>query len=833
MSTTDWFRVKQIASDALDLPDAERAPFLAAACGDDRALYDEVESLLVATHAASDLYETPLVAMPAGADVVGRALQASPVTADTRVGPYRIVREIGQGGMGSVYLAERADGEFQQKVAIKFIGGRLASRALVERFRQERRILAVLDHPHIARLIDGGTTDDGWPYVVMEYVAGVAIDEHCEARRLTTVDRVRLFQDVCAAVHYAHQRLVVHRDIKPSNILVAADGTAKLLDFGIATLIDPDLTGDTRPQTIWRALTPEAASPEQVRGERVTVAADIYSLGMLLYRLLTGRSPYGDGSLDQAALLRAICDDEPRSPGVNRDLDVIILKALRKVPSRRYASAAELSEDLRRYLEGRPVLAAPDSVGYRVGKFVRRHWVATTAATAALVAILAGAGIALQQARVARGERARAERRFDDVRRLSNAFLFEFHDAIADLPGALAARQLVVKRAAEYLDALAGESQDHVPLQRELATAYQKLGTILGGGGVANLGDQKGAEVRYASALALREALAQRPDATPEDSESLAFLRVELSRFFALIGDQPRAEENARAVVAILESSPALRASPLYDGRLATAYHQLAYVQGLRRPPTNSLASYEKAMTLTRERIARQPGDPVDVQRLVRIAPDYASQLLHAGRAQEAGDVLSDARSRLETLLAADPQNKRYRNYLVRILNPLGDAHRALDDRDAAVKTYEDAARLADQLRAEEPADQEAQMAAMFSHCALGRGLLLNGSHDAGVGRLRECVGDGEAIAKRASNNFILGELAFAKLDLGQALMKGPSGTSSARDTLDGCRSIREGLDLSTAVASKAPALAASADARKPFEAMLAACDPRGTGGSR
>src|SRR5262249_14214618 len=272
------------------------------------------------------------------------------LTHGRKVGAYRILREIGRGGMGNVYLAARADDAFQKLVAVKIIRCGMDLDDVVQRFRAERQILAMLDHPNIARLLDGGATEDGLPYFVMEYIEGEPVDVYCERHKLSTPGRLKLFQSVCSATSYAHQNLVIHRDIKAANILVTEDGVPRLLDFGIAKLLAPGMALELT-QTGVRPLTPEYASPEQVRGDALTTASDIYSLGVLLYRLLTGRRPYRSSMSSAAEIERAICEEEPVKPDLPRDLSAIVLMALRKDPRRRYVSVDQFSEDVRRYFE--------------------------------------------------------------------------------------------------------------------------------------------------------------------------------------------------------------------------------------------------------------------------------------------------------------------------------------------------------------------------------------------------------------------------------------------------------------------------------------------------
>ena len=334
----DWAEIEALFDAAVGLPPAERAAFLTGRCGGDVALQAEVEALLAADTASGGRADGFITA------IIDQAVLDVPSPADSRigrqVGPYRLVAELGHGGMGTVYRAERADSAYRANVAIKFVRGSLASPDAERRFRSERQILADLAHPNIARLIDGGAADDGTPFLVMDVVEGEAIDRYCDHRGLVVRERLELFRVVCAAVQYAHQALVVHRDLKPSNILVTADGTPKLLDFGIAKLLDSEsgTVGDTG--TLARALTPTYASPEHIRGARVTVATDVYSLGVVLYKLLTGRVPFEmPAGASLGDIERLVCDAEPpppssEDPRLDGDLDAIVLKALRKEPVR-------------------------------------------------------------------------------------------------------------------------------------------------------------------------------------------------------------------------------------------------------------------------------------------------------------------------------------------------------------------------------------------------------------------------------------------------------------------------------------------------------------------
>ena len=461
-------RLRMLFDAALAHTGTDRDAFVRESCADD-SLRIELDRLLAAHDRAGSFLDGSALAS------FGEDLTA---WAGRRLGVYEIAHEIGRGGMGVVFLATRVDELFRKQVAIKVLRSNLDGRELLDRFRRERQILASLDHPNIARLIDGGTTEEGLPYVVMDYVEGQPIDTFCRDQHLSIEKRLQLFQTLCSAVHYAHQNLVVHRDLKPSNIVVTRDGQPKLLDFGIAKLLQSDLPGETR--TGLRPMTLDYASPEQITGEVITTASDVYALGVVLYQLVSGERPYPRNSHSEHDMMRHICDHMPEAPSkairdqtdsdgsirklrrqLAGDIDTIVLKALRKEPSRRYSSAEQLSDDITRYLTGLPVLAQNDTVTYRTAKFVRRHTIAVAATALIIMAFFGGVVAIAREARIAERERqladaqrARAERRFNDVRRLASSFLFEFHDAIAHLPGSTPARKLVVSKALEYLGSL-------------------------------------------------------------------------------------------------------------------------------------------------------------------------------------------------------------------------------------------------------------------------------------------------------------------------------------------------------------------------------------------
>ncbi len=504
-----WRKVETLFHRASELPPERQKDYLEGECAGDAGLMAHVEKLL---------------ASATGGDPLGAAIQdAAKLTLDEvqngdSVGPYRIEAAIGQGGMGAVYRATRQGEDFTQTVALKLIqsylqGGR-AGEAIAERFRRERQILARLEHPNIARLLDGGEWK-GRLYLAMELVDGTPVDRYCQEQALDVNGKARLFAKICAAVAYAHGQLVVHRDIKPQNILVTGDGTPKLLDFGIAKAMEED---EALTRASERLLTPQYAAPEQILGKPVTTATDVYSLGALLYQLLTGKPPFAREELSGFALEKAICEQDPPAPSasakVDRDLDAIVAKATRKEPAQRYSSVAALQADLERYLGGYPVEARRGNWRYRSVKFLRRRAGVLTAGGLVGVALVGGAV-------ATRIQQQKAERRFEDVRVLANSFLFDFHDSIVGLQGSMKARQMVVKRAVEYLDKLAAESGSDARLLKDLAEGYDRVRQIQYSQRSGHLNDSKGALESAAKVIAMRKRLLEQ---SPRDGETIGKL---------------------------------------------------------------------------------------------------------------------------------------------------------------------------------------------------------------------------------------------------------------------------------------------------------------------
>ncbi len=549
-----------------------------------------------------------------------------PALVGKNIGPYQILGEIGRGGMGTVYRAVRSDGEFQREVAIKVIARGLEHPILLDRFRIERQILAKFEHPNIARLLDGGTTDDGLLYFVMEYVQGLPLTRYCDAKNLSVSERIRLLSKACEAVAYAHRNLVVHRDLKPDNILVTEDGVPKLLDFGIAKILESSSPADTdQTITMVRMVTPAYASPEQIRGEPVGIASDIYALGILLYELLTGRRPYRleTGWAESA---RIICEQQPTrasaliareniaeteqisrqrnttAEGLRKrlsgDLDNILAVALRKDPGHRYRSVDQFQQDLLNHLHGRPVMARGDSVVYRAQKFVGRHRLAVAAAILMTITLCTAAVFITRQSQ-------RLAQRVAEDRKLASSFLVDIHNEIARLPGSMPVRQALLTKSLDYLNGLAREGQGDRSTQTSLALAYERFADLLAGVGGAGLGRSADALKAYESARTIREQLAHKFPADAEAQYNLASNYMMgsyiVGRIAAIDQRLPYDRKALELSERLVQEHPK---NASYEALLASAYAGLAYSYGLQGKWEDAAALYRKAAPI-REQLAR------------------------------------------------------------------------------------------------------------------------------------------------------------------------------------------------------------------------------------
>ena len=672
--------IDAVFDDALDVPEEQRAAWLESRCGDDVALRREVE-LLLAAHEK----ESPLD-VAAGAHVVA---MGSNTSRGRRIGPYRVLRELGRGGMGVVYLAERDDGQFRRRVAVKVLRASGDADELHRRFLAERQILASLNHSHIAQLLDGGVSDGQLPYLVIEYVDGQPITEYCDRQRLDVAARLRLFQEVCSAVHHAHQNLVLHRDLKPGNVLVTATGEVKLLDFGIAKLLNPSLSGVEQPvtRTAFRLMTPAYASPEQVRGDTLTTASDVYALGLLLYELLTGRSAHRITTDSPQAVYQIVCEQDPERPSdtvvastaaangtapadiaaargttperlrrqLRGDMDAIVAMALRKEPGRRYHSAELLAEDVGRYLDGLPVRAHRGSGWYRFEKLVRRHRAVATLAAASAVLLVAAAGVALRLASVATRERDRGAAALMQTQRTLResdavaAFLVSLFEASDPADGgqdSVTAADLL-RRGVVEAERLDGEPAAQARMFEALGRIYARRGNL-----------------ERAESL-VRRSLAVRRRMTGVDEAGTAATTVALADVLLQQGRYGAADSLAREALRIrrialgnshpdvAESLQQLSGIAVYLGDIGAAErYQVEAVAVRRRDPSGDDVGLVSALERLSAIVWRR-GDDAGAERTLREALSVTQRTSPAPHPERAGAMM-----RLASLLDERPEGR-------------------------------------------------------------------------------------------------------------------------------------------------------------------------------
>jgi Serine/threonine protein kinase len=813
-------RLRELFHEFVDLPSAERARAVDEAAGEDVAFRLELATLIEADRGDDDFLEQPACA------VLASSLKGSvPLSAvGTHFGPYLVLDEIGNGGMGSVFLAVRDDEEFEKYVAVKVIQGIRNARTL-DRFRTERQILAGLEHPNIARLIDGGTNSDGLPYLVMEYVDGVAIDVYCRQQQLSLEERLRLVRDVCAAVEYAHQSLVVHRDLKPGNILVTSDGVAKLLDFGIARLAVDDGESPAATVTQMGMLTPDYASPEQILGKRIGTRSDVYSLGVILYELLAGTRPYRIASKPPHEMVRAVCEDEPDRMSVaaardkatravnyriDTDLDNIVMMAMRKDQERRYRSVKELSDDIERYLNHQTVIARPDSFAYRARKFVRRNVVPVSAASLLLLSFVVGVVSTLRQSEMASFERARAERRFQDLRHLADSMLFEVHDSLQRVPGSLAARQLIVSRAMQYFERLERDAVGDHALEADIAAAYDHVG-MLTFDVEQSLRSHRKAVLLYRSIVAMESGnevyreglvtslldLADVQKIVGDYQGALATCRQAMPHAAGLVASHPRnlrfetllqsvALEQGAVLTEIGDDAGGLAAyrqaltiaqrmvnSDAHDPNLG---HQLLIAElrvgyGLSNlgDQQAAFAHFERAMALTRSLLASDPLNAVYRRDLWSVNRGIGRALTRTGDTSGALDHLGEALAIIQSLAAADLADAGHRRTIVITQLDIGGALAAAGRRREALASYRSAREISESLVKNDPRRIEARFDLAQSEAGIGAMLLAVGNAGDAVAPLQHAVVLYRPFAETMRNDRARRPLAIVSADLATA----------------------------------------------------------------
>jgi serine/threonine protein kinase len=784
MTPERWQQVKELLGTALELDPAKRPAYLDQACGNDATLRCDLERLLVAEQKAGPEFLTDPVILQ---ELTFELPPHTNAWVGRRLGAYEIVEEIGTGGMGEVYRAVRADDEYRKEVAIKLVRSGQDSGFVLSRFKNERQILASFEHPNIARLLDGGTTEEGLPYFAMELVEGQCLDEYCDSHKLATDERLGLFLKVCSAVQYAHQRLIIHRDIKPGNILVNAEGVPKLLDFGIAKILESSEVADQPEQTISliRLLTPEYASPEQVKGEPITTASDVFSLGVVLYELLTGHTPYNVATRTPHEISRAICEAEPEKPStavrrkqlptgngerkqtvdsalsvaredspeklskrLSGDLDTIVLMALRKEPDRRYASVEQFAQDIRRHLDHLPVVARKSTVVYRCRQYVLRHKVGVTAAALIFLSLLAGIVLTLREARIARANEIRAEKRFNDVRKLANSLMFEVHDSIRELPGAMAARKLIIQRAQEYLDSLSQESKSDPGLLRELATAYSRLATLQGDSRDANLGDTPMSLQNYHKAIELGRAAVALDSQNRDLKRALAedYTKLDLPLFQK--GDRNGERQCLREALLILEPLAASNPDDVrVQATLGKAYELNGSLSFRDNAQDRALEFYGKHLHIN-EQLAK--ADPKNDQHRIEVSFGHkhlGSVLLAQNHLDEALDHYRQALAIDEAQLAANPDSPRSRYFITYTYDEIGNILGRRGDLETALSYHRKALDIREALAAADPRDTRAHAGIATTYNSIGPLLQRKGDYPGALEMLQKALHIREALA--------------------------------------------------------------------------------------
>ena len=701
MKPERWQQIREVLERALELAPGERSAFLDSACLSDESLRQEVEALLASgDDVPASFLQSSALAEGLGADLdefgSTDGLQAGEIFAER----FLLIRKLGEGGMGQVWLAEQT-GPVQRPVALKLIKAGMYDHTVVQRFLSERQSLAIMDHPAIAKVFDAGTTPQGQPYFVMEYVPGLPITEYCDLKRLAIRERLELFIQACEGVQHAHQKAIIHRDLKPANILVLeVDGkpVPRIIDFGLAKAAAPPITGQSVHTQLGQFVgTPGYMSPEQADpgAQDIDTRTDLYSLGVILYVLLAGREPFESKQQKQPLdeFLRNLREEEPPRPStrvggdtsaataeargtepkqlvrlLRGDLDWITMKALENDRARRYGTPSELAADVRRYLNHEPVIARPASAAYRCGKFIKRHKLALAIATGFALVVIAGAIAIVREARIARMEQARAERRFESLRKLTNSLLFEFHDSIENLPGSTAAREIVVRRALEYLEQIEAESPNDMATLRDLAAAYERLGRILAEEGHPHLGGTgafQQAKNLYDKALAIRQRLAAEHPGDSNLQLELVATMLNVARIDEQFGDLDRALALQQRRLEIEKQLAATHDSEDLRYNIAASLIGIGELK-LWLGDYDSALDYERQSLIVNQALLNANPTSLRLLRGVWRSRGWTAMVLRFDRKFAEGAAESrNALAISEQLAARDPNNSEYQRFLI------------------------------------------------------------------------------------------------------------------------------------------------------------------------
>lgn len=785
----DFAIIEAVFATAAALDADARARTIDDACGDRPDLRHEIQALL----AAHDRLAA------AGGSEPDDEISATGL--GLQVGAYRLVELIGEGGMGVVYRAERADGLFAQQVAVKLTRSTIADSDLRRRFSVERQILASLNHDNIVRLLDGGTTAHGQAFLIMEHVEGVPLTQHCRDRALSLEDRLRLFCSVCRAVQYAHQRGVVHRDLKPANILVTADHVPKVVDFGVAKLLEGhNGSGFTTTGVVPGPLTPNYASPEQIRGLAVTTASDVYALGLVLYEIVAGVRPYETQGQPLERVIEIVLHDQPLRPSASArddakplpyakarlrgDIDAITLKAMSKEPAERYASASELAGDINRWLRGDPVVARTPSAGYMLRRIAWRHKRLAAVSALALIGILTASGVAVWQRQVAKREQARAERQFAEVRRLANAVIFKIHDAVVPLPGSTPVRRMIVDEAIGYLERLQAESGNDPALQLELAAAHRQIGDVLGFAGAANLGDRDGAIKQYERARAIVSPLAASGTANFDVVNVAVNVDLRLATGYLGKGDRERAIGLAREAV---EYAAAYRAKQPQDNLGADMQARSYFGLASAMPRDESMPVWYKTLDYYEKLLVIQPDD-ANTQRNVALVGKYIGSNLESADPKGALKYYARSLELDEKRLAAAPDDPRMHFDAAISFSNVASVSDLLGDWETAARLFDRSLTLRRRMVAEDPANVQAHQRLGYLLARLAR---FHGERDPDRARVlgREAIQILGRVLETTKDLATRRLLASAWYDLGSADQR-------AKDPTAACSAFRQSRDF-------------------------------------
>jgi len=720
-----WEQLKPILEMGLSLDMVERDAYLRKVCFDNPELYQEACKLL-----ANENELTLSLAKVITFDGIEFANQEGRI-----LGHYKLLKEIGRGGMGAVFLAERTDGEYEQKVAIKILQTGRSSDSLIRKLRNERQILANLKHPNIVNILDGGTSEQGIPFIVMEYVDGTVITDYIEEHHLNLNERLLLFQKLCDVISFAHQKLIIHRDIKPSNILINQAGEIKLLDFGIAKILNPD--GQSFQETQQLFVTPDYASPEHIKGQTLTISSEVYSLGILFYQILTGINPFKSADSSLSSMMEMICEYNPPPPSkqnensntkLKGDLDNICLKALRKDPKDRYHSVDHFSQDLERYLQHLPVKATKDQWSYRAKKFLVRNRTYIISGMVIFLITLAGLFASLYQAGVAKAM-------FNDLRGLTGSMLFEFYDGVANLEGATGVKELVVSKTLTYLKKMETRNAGNANLMNDVSDGYQRLGNIQGNSYLANMGKPDDALVSYSKAVHISEMLAA------EHSTNQKYL-FSLSQAFMGLGDIMYTLGRLDTTLKLYQKSNQLLTelsnthsdSLKYGLALAESFSRIGDVSGMfgysnLGNTAMSLKSYHKSIEILESLLRREPENTLFRNSLAGALTMIASLYSVTGQYPEAIEAGYRAVSSFELLLSKDPNNYMNMTKILQTKNllrePLTESLR-LDEAHGLLKQVE--IKLLESLRLD-PQNLLTQENLAINYNAIGRVLTAKGEY--------------------------------------------------------------------------------------------------------